>query len=88
MVAASGGGPTPSYQNIMAGEQSNKPKNVQGGGSQKGGPVLGVEWQAKIRGQCLPRALNKPRFVILPNKLEEYRGYMKDHALICKFIGI
>lgn len=37
--------------------------------------------------RCLPRVTKKPRFVIPNNKLEEYRGYMKDHALIYKFVG-
>ena len=41
-----------------------------------------------MKGQCLPRATKKPRFVIPSSKLEEYRHYMKNHALICKFIGI
>ena len=31
--------------------------------------------------------MNKPRFVILLNRLEEYRSYMRDYALICKFVG-
>lgn len=48
---------------------------------------MGNQWQARLGGRCLPGALKKPRFVILNNKLEEYRCYMRDHALICKFVG-
>jgi len=49
--------------------------------------VTGNQWQARLGGRCLPRALKKPRFVIPNNKLEEYRCYMRDHALICNFVG-
>lgn len=49
--------------------------------------MTGEEWQARMGFKCLTRASKKPRFVIPNNKLEEYRTYMKDHALICKFIG-
>lgn len=52
------------------------------------GPVLGAQWQAHQRGQCLPISSKIPRFIIPPNKLDHYRSYMKDNALICKFIGI
>lgn len=31
--------------------------------------------------------MKKPMFVIPNNKLEEYKGYMKDHDLIYKFVG-
>eukprot|EP00253_Pinus_taeda_P003838 PITA_03838 len=41
----------------------------------------------KTGGKCLPRAHKKPRYVIPTNKLEEYNSYMKDHALISKFVG-
>lgn len=44
-------------------------------------------WKTKLGGRCLPRAQKKPRYVIPNNKLEEYRCYMRDHALICNFIG-
>jgi len=49
--------------------------------------VLGNRWETKIGGRCLPRAQKKPRYVIPNNKLEDYRCYMRDHALICKFVG-
>jgi len=55
---------------------------------QHAGPVLGATWQAGRRGKCLPCAQEKPRFVIPPNKLESYRSYMKDHALICMFVRV
>jgi len=55
---------------------------------QNADPVLGATWQAGRMGKCLPCAEEKPRFVISPNKLERYKIYMKDHALICKFVGV
>ena len=87
MAASSGGGPQPSYRNITSGDQSHQPPHS-ASTQQNNAPVLGEEWQAKMKGQCLPRAVKKPRFVIPSLKLTEYRGYMKNHALICKFIGI
>jgi hypothetical protein len=50
--------------------------------------VLGAAWQANMKGICLPRAVKKLRFLIPEKKLDEYCGYMKNHALFCKFIGI
>ena len=83
MAAASGGGTPPSYRNVVSGDTSPA-ASIQPATS----PVLGAAWQAQMKGKCLPRAVKKPRFVIPENKLEEYRGYMKNHALICKLIGI
>lgn len=83
MAAASGGGTPPSYRNVVSGDTSPA-ASIQPATA----PVLGAAWQAQMKGKCLPRAVKKPRFVIPENKLEEYRGYMKNHALICKFIGI
>jgi len=51
------------------------------------GPMLGTSWEIGRRGKCLQCAAERPRFVIPVNKLERYRSYMRDHALICKFIG-
>lgn len=48
---------------------------------------MGNKWQARLGGRCLPRALKRARFVIPNNKSEEYRCYMRDHTLICKFVG-
>lgn len=83
MAASSGGGTPPSYCNKVSGDTSHADST-----QPQTAPVLGAAWQAKMKGNCLPRAVKKPRFVIPENKLEEYRGYMKNHALICKFIGI
>lgn len=87
MAASLGGGLPPSYRNITSGDHSQRPSHS-ASTQQKTALVLGEEWQAKMKGQCLPRAVKKPRFVIPASKLDEYRGYMKNHALICKFIGI
>lgn len=88
MAATSGGGLPPSYSNIItSGDQTQRPLNS-GTAQQRNAPVLGAEWQAKLKGPCLPRAVKKPRFVIPASKLDEYREYMKNHALICKFIGV
>jgi len=40
------------------------------------------------KGKCLPCVKEKSRFIISPNKMERYRSYMKDHALIYKLIGV
>lgn len=48
---------------------------------------MGARWQAELSDKCLPRESKKPKFVIPNNKIEEYRSYMRDHALICKFVG-
>jgi len=50
-------------------------------------PVMGNLWQKRMRGKCLPRAQKQPRYVIPSNKLEDYNCYMRDHALICRFVG-
>ena len=78
-------GEIPSYRYAAAAERQNSHLVA---GKQNAGPVLGATWQASRRGKCLPCAEEKPWFVIPPNKLERYRSYMKDHALICKFIGV
>jgi hypothetical protein len=83
MAALSGGGTPLSYRNIVSGDTSHadstQPQTT---------PVLRATWKVKMKGICLPRAVKKPRFVIPEKKLDEYRGYMKNHALICKFVGI
>lgn len=87
MEGNQGRGEIPSFKNVVAGKSSGggthglQQENVQTT------PVLGSRWQARMGGRCLPRAQKKPRYVIPNNKLEDYRYYMKDHALICKFIG-
>lgn len=50
--------------------------------------MLGATWQAGCRGRCLPCVEKRPKFVIPANKLERYRSYMRDHALIFKFVGV
>jgi len=78
-------GEIPFYRDAVAGKGKNNHLTV---GKQNAGPILGATWQASRRGKCLPCVEEKPRFVILPNKLERYRSYMKDHAMICKFVGV
>lgn len=53
-----------------------------------GGRVTRSQLRTYIRGKFLPRESKKPQFLIPNNKLENYIKYMKDHASICKFIGI
>eukprot|EP00253_Pinus_taeda_P009631 PITA_09631 len=48
---------------------------------------MGNLWQKRMRGKCLPRAQKQPRYVVPNNKLEDYSCYMRDHALICRFVG-
>lgn len=88
MVAEVGSGEIASYKNEAAGESSRN--GAQGSTGKSSGviPIMGACSQAGLGGRCLLRAAKKPRFVIPNNKLEEYRSYMKDHALICKFVGI
>ena len=38
--------------------------------------------------QCLPKALVVPKLVIRSDRVRDYIQYMKDHALIGKFIGM
>lgn len=76
----------PSYRDAVAGEGQNTSNQARE--TRKPGPILGARWQAGNRSKCLPCAMEKPRFIISMNKLERYRSYMKDHALIYKFIGV
>jgi len=87
MVVDPGRGEIPSYKNITAGETSGTEPRRESGGESRDAPVMGNQWQARLGGRCLPRALKKPSFMIPNNKLEEYRCYMRNHALICKFVG-
>lgn len=87
MMSLEWGGSIPSYKNVMAGEASRNGTTGSHGKRSKDTTVMGAHWQAGLGDKCLPRAAKKTRFVIPNNKLEEYRGFMKDHALICKFIG-
>eukprot|EP00253_Pinus_taeda_P036581 PITA_36581 len=48
---------------------------------------MGNLWQKRMRGKCLPRAQKQPRYMVPNNKLEEYSCYMRDHALIYRFVG-
>ena len=82
-----GRGEIPSYKNIVAGEASSNGIQNEARENNKEAPVMGKLWQMKTGGKCLPRAQKKPRYVITNNKLEEYNSYMKDHELICKFVG-
>lgn len=86
MEGTTGRGEIPSFKNVVAGESSEVSRTNPQKDSAKDIPVLGNQWQAKM-GRCFPRAQKRPRYVIPNNKLEDYRSYMKDHALICKFIG-
>lgn len=82
-----GRGEIPSFKNIVAGEASGSGSQNEARANNKEAPVMGKLWQMKTRGKCLPRENKKPRYVIPNNMLEEYNSYMKDHALICKFVG-
>lgn len=41
----------------------------------------------KTSSTCLPKSAEIPRYEICPGSLEEKIQYMKDHAIIAKFIG-
>eukprot|EP00253_Pinus_taeda_P008691 PITA_08691 len=85
MENTSGRGEIPSFKNVVTGE--NSMSGFQQNHQENNAPVMGNLWQKKMKGKCLPCAQKRPRYVIPNNKLEEYNSYMKDHALICKFIG-
>ena len=85
MENPTGRGEIPSFKNVVTGETSVS--GMQQNQKECYAPVMGNLWQKRMRGKCLPRAQKQPRYVIPNNKLEEYNCYMKDHALICKFIG-
>jgi len=78
-------GEIPSYRDATTGKGKNSQPAA---GKQNAGLVLGATWQASRRGKFLPCAEEKPQLVIPPSKLERYRRYMKDHAMICKFVGV
>lgn len=82
-----GRGEIPSFRNAVLGNTGNEEGQGRAREAGREAPVLGNKWQARMINRCLPRAQKKPRYVIPNNKLENYRCYMKDHALICKFIG-
>lgn len=87
MEKRQGRGEIPSFKNVVAGETRGDGIQNNMGEKNKADPVMGNLWQIRLGGKCLPRAQKKPRYVIPNNKLEEYNCYMKDHALIYKFIG-
>ena len=80
-----GRGEIPSFKNVVVGETNAS--GMQHNQKESSAPVMGNLWQKRMGGKCLPRAQKQPRYVIPCNKLEEYNCYMKDHAVICKFIG-
>lgn len=84
MEAGQGRGEIPSYKNMVAGEANRE--RMRNGKKPNDGENL-TNRQTGLKGKCLPKASKKPRFIIPNNKMEEYRGYMKDYALICKFVG-
>ena len=53
MAASSGGGAPPSYRNVTSGDQTIRQQS-NGTSQQRVTPVLGADWQAKTKGQCLP----------------------------------
>jgi len=79
-------GEIPSYRDVATGEGTSNNKLEEE--IKTLGPVLEARWQAGSKGKCLLCAAEKSRFVIPMNKLERYRSYMKDHALICNFINV
>lgn len=81
------GGEILSYRNVAVGESSQH--GTAGGNWEKVKEYWFWEPNGKrvwVENVC--QALQKHQDSLFPNnKLEEYRKYMKDHTLICKFIG-
>jgi len=44
--------------------------------------------QVWIPGKCIPQAPIMPRYVIKSTKIVEHTHFMRDHALIDKFLGL
>lgn len=86
-----GRGEIPSYRETITGDSRANP-NGEGTSKGKGRghkwPILGVQWQSRLKRRCLPKSLPSSKYMIPNNKLDCYRKYMKDHSLICKFIGV
>jgi len=78
-------GEIPSYREVAVGDRQSNQESEE---RKSTGPILGAAWQLGDRGKCLPCTTEKPRYVIPANKLEKYRSYMRDHALICKFVRV
>lgn len=80
----------PSYRDAAAGDSHQNISNLKltGDTNKMSRLVLRAWWQVGSRGRCLPCVTKKPRFIIPMKKLEQYRSYMKYHALICKSIEV
>lgn len=82
-----GRGEIPSYKAVIT-EEARKERQKEGDRTNEGETsAAGAQRRMRVTSKFLLRATNKPRFVIPPNRLEKYRSYMRDYALICKFIG-
>jgi hypothetical protein len=44
--------------------------------------------RAWIPGKCIPQAPTTPRYTIKRNRIGEHTQFMRDHALIGKFLGL
>ena len=81
-----GRGEIPSFKAVITGE-ARKERQKEGDRTNEGETSAAGTQRRTEATKCLPRATNKPKFVIPHNRLEKYRSYMKDYALICKFVG-
>ena len=41
-----------------------------------------------LPGKCIPQALQAPKYVIIFPRIEEKKQYMRDYALVGKFLGL
>jgi len=41
-----------------------------------------------ILGKCIPQALQALKYIISTPKIEEHKKYMRDYALVGKFLGL
>jgi hypothetical protein len=41
-----------------------------------------------IPGKCIPQALQAPKYIVSTPRIEEQKQYMRDYALVGKFLGL
>ena len=68
-----------SVANKNSPDKGKKPSNTEQRGPSKP--------NQKTSSTCLPKSAEIPRYEIRPGSLEEKIQYMKDHAIIAKFLG-
>jgi len=87
METEQGRGEIPSFKAVITGEARKERQKEENKANEGETSAAGAQKKRGATSKCFPRVTNKPRFVIPHNRLEKYRSFMKDYALICKFVG-